>query len=81
MPSVETLRARAAEHARQLESVFFVKASDLAARWNVDVEEGVLSIPRAELPYLEHGKSKSRRYDPRDVEAYEQRAKKGEAAA
>jgi hypothetical protein len=79
MPTIEELRARQKEHARQLEAVFFAKANELAARWNVDVDS-VLEIPRADLPYIEHGKSKSRRYDPRDVEAYEQRAKKGAAA-
>jgi hypothetical protein len=79
MPTIDELRARQAEHARQLDAVFWVKASDLGARWNVDVES-VLAVPREELPYLEYGKTKSRRYDPRDVEAYEQRAKKGSAA-
>lgn len=80
MPTIEEMRARQAEHARQLESVFFAKTSELAARWNIDVES-VTAIPRKELPYLEYGKTKSRRYDPRDVEAYELRAKQGEPGA
>jgi hypothetical protein len=80
MASIEEIRARQREHARQLDTVFFVKSSDLQARWNIDIEE-VLDIPRSELPYLEHGKTKSRRYDPRDVDAYEQRKKTGEVAA
>lgn len=79
MPTIEELRARQKEHARQLESVLFVKANELAARWSVDVDT-VLTIPREDLPFIEYGKSKSRRYDPRDVEAYEQRAKQGNAA-
>lgn len=79
MPSIDELRARQREHARQLESVFFVKSHELSARWGVDIDE-VLAIPREQLPYLEYGKSKSRRYDPRDVEAYEQTAKTGTAA-
>ncbi len=79
MPSIEELRARKAEHAKQLEAVLYVKVSDLAARWNLD-PEGVTKIPREELPYLEFGESDSRRYDPRDVEAYEERKKKGVAA-
>lgn len=79
MATIAELRARQQEHARQLEAVFFAKASELAARWNVDVDT-VLAIPRGELPYIEYGKTDTRRYDPRDVEAYEQRAKKGTAA-
>lgn len=79
MPSIDELRARQAEHAKQLESVFFVKTSALVARWDVDVET-VLAIPRARLPYIEYGASESRRYDPRDVEAYEASAKSGAAA-
>jgi hypothetical protein len=77
MATIAELRARQQEHARQLEAVLFVKASELAARWNVDVDT-VLNIPRAKLPFLEYGKSQTRRYDPRDVEAYE-RAEKGAA--
>jgi hypothetical protein len=80
MPSIEELRARQREHARRLESVLFAKASELAARWNADVET-VHAIPREKLPYMEIGKSKSRRYDPRDVEAYEQAEKQPGAAA
>lgn len=79
MPTIDELRARQAEHSKQLDAVLFAKTSDLSARWSIDVET-ILSIPRAELPYIEYGKSRTRRYDPRDVEAYEQHAKKGEAA-
>lgn len=78
MASIEELRARQREHARQLEAVFYVKTSDLAARWNIDVDE-VLEISRDKLPYLEYGKTNSRRYDPRDVETYEDREKRGAA--
>jgi len=77
MASIEELRQRQREHARQLEAVNFVKTSDLVARWGWDVEV-VLAIPREELPYLEYGKTRARRYDPRDVETYEDKAKRGE---
>jgi hypothetical protein len=70
MPTIEQLRAKARENAKQLESVLWAKASDLSIRWGVDVET-VHGIPRHELPYIEFGKSNARRYDPRDVEAYE----------
>ena len=80
MPTIDELRARAAAHARQLEAVLWLKSSDLAARWGVDVDT-VTALPRAELPYLEFGKSKTRRYNPDDVRAYEERAKQGTPGA
>jgi len=76
--TIKELRARAAAHAKQLDAVLWAKVSDLAARWGVDPET-VLAIPRAELPYMTFGGSEARRYDPRDVEAYEQRHKQGAA--
>lgn len=51
--------------------MLWLKSADLAARWDVDPDT-VTALPREQLPYLEFGKSKARRYDPRDVEAYEQ---------
>lgn len=80
MPSIETLRERAKAHARQLEAVLWLKTSDLVARWGIDSAE-ILAVPRAELPYLEFGASRARRYDPRDVEAYEQSHKTPGVAA
>ena len=80
MPTIDELRARAAEHARQLDAVLWLKVTDLAARWGVDPET-VTAIAREELPYIQFGKSRTRRYDPRDVEAYESVAKRGETAA
>lgn len=79
MPSIEELRARAREHSKQLEAVLFAKSSDLVARWGIDAEE-ILKIPRAELPYLEFGASNARRYNPLDVEAFEEKKKRGAAA-
>lgn len=74
------LRAEAREHAKQLAAVRYVTVQDLAARWGID-DDTVREIPRKALPYLPFGKSgKIRRYDPRDVEAYEAREKAGEAA-
>lgn len=72
MTRIEELRARAADHARQLDAVLWVKVDQLAARWAVD-REIITAIPRSELPYLEFGKSNSRRYHPADVEAYEKK--------
>ena len=68
------LRAEAREHAKQLEAVRFLTAQELAARWGVD-DETVKAIPHAELPYLTMGKSRMRRYDPRDVETFERKQK------
>lgn len=74
MPSIESLRARRADQSLKLEPVFFAKGKDLAARWSIDAE-AVTRIAREKLPYLEFGKSNTRRYDPRDVESYEEREK------
>lgn len=79
MPTLAEIRAAAREHAKQLAAVRYVTVQDLAARWGVD-DDTVRAIPRFELPYLAFGKSGTRRFDPRDVEAYEERVKKGEAA-
>ncbi|HEY4306546.1 MAG TPA: hypothetical protein VGM82_18870 [Gemmatimonadaceae bacterium] len=38
----------------------------------------VRKIARDKLPYLEFGGTNTRRYDPADVERYEQTAKHGE---
>lgn len=80
MATIDELRARQADHSRQLAAVLFVKTSDLVVRWGVDIDT-VVEIPRDELPFIEYGKSRARRYDPRDVEAYEERKKKGDQAA
>lgn len=78
MPNtLDQIRAEARAHAKQLEAVRFVQVRDLAERWGMDVTT-VRAIPRAHLPYLEYGKSNRRRYDPRDVEEYERRAKAGD---
>jgi hypothetical protein len=77
--TVAEIRAEAMQHARQIEAVKFLTVQDLALRWRVD-DETVRKIDRASLPYLEFGKSKMRRYDPREVERYEQQGK-GESAA
>jgi hypothetical protein len=67
------------EHAKQLDAVRWMPAVDLAARWGVSVKT-VRKIPRDALPYLTLGASDVRRYDPRDVEAYELANKRGTAA-
>lgn len=79
MKSIAELRAGAREHAKQIEAVIWLKTSDLVARWGVDAPS-ILAIPRPDLPYIEFGASKQRRYSPDDVTGYEQRAKQGEAA-
>lgn len=77
MANLSELRAAAREHAKQLEAVRFLTVQDLAARYGVD-EDTVRAVPRDRLPYLPFGKSGMRRYDPRDVERFEERAKAGE---
>jgi hypothetical protein len=77
--TVAEIRAEAAQHARQIEAVKFLTVQELADRWRVD-DETVRKIDRTELPFLEFGKSRMRRYDPREVERYEQQGK-GESAA
>ena len=77
--SLEQIKQSAREHTRQLAAVNFATVQILAARWGVD-EDTVRAIPRDKLPYLEFGQSNRRRYDPRDVERYEQTEKTGAAA-
>lgn len=67
------------EHARQIAAQKWLSVADLADRWAVS-RPMVRKIPRAELPYLTLGSSEIRRYEPSDVAAYEDRAKRGEAA-
>lgn len=64
-----------AEHERQLEAATFLTVHELAARWGIS-EDAVRAIPAKALPYLPFGKSNRRRYDPRDVEAYEEAEKR-----
>lgn len=78
-PSLDQLRASAREHAKQLDAVSWVSVNDLAARWGVSPGT-VRKIPRALLPYLTLGESQVRRYDPRDIESYEEKCKRGDAA-
>lgn len=78
MPSIAELRERAREHAREIEAVLWMKVADLSARWGLDAET-IKMIPREKLPFLEFGERGDRRYDPRDVEAFEAREKKGAA--
>ena len=70
MTRLAEIRAQAREHAKQLEAVRFLTVQDLEARWGVG-DDVVRAIPRAELPYLVFGKNGMRRFDPRDVERYE----------
>lgn len=72
-------RTETLEHARQLEAVNWVSAMQLARRWSVSAKT-VRKISREKLPYLTLGESEVRRYDPRDIEAYEDREKRGNAA-
>lgn len=76
MPSVAEMRAGAADHARQLDSVRWLGVKDLVLRWGI-AKATVRAIPRDRLPYLLFGESNVRRYDPRDVEAYEDAEKRG----
>lgn len=75
-PTVAQLRADASEHARQIEAVLWISAQDLAKRWGVSPVT-VRAISREKLPYLQLGGTRVRRYDPRDVEAFEDREKRG----
>jgi hypothetical protein len=72
------MRAEAREHARQIEAVTWLSVHELAQRWRVSPNT-VRKIPRSALPYLMLGETRVRRFDPRDVEAFEQRAKTGES--
>lgn len=75
MPSIEELRAARDAHAKQIEAVHWLTVQDLAARWGI-APGTVRKIPRDLLPYLPFGQSKQRRYDPRDVERYEETQKR-----
>jgi len=82
MNDLATIRARAAEHQRELTERQFLTVGQLAARWNV-APSTVRDIPADELPFLEFGrglKLRRRRYDPSDVEAYERSHRRGRAA-
>ncbi len=72
------LREEAQGHARQLEAITWPGVPELHRRWRISPAL-VRAIPRDKLPYLTFGKSDVRRYDPRDVEAYEQTEKRGAA--
>lgn len=71
MTRLAEIRAQAREHARQLEAVRFLTVQDLEGRWGVG-DDVIRAIPRAELPYLVFGKNGMRRFDPRDVERFEE---------
>lgn len=83
---LESIRRAAAEHQREIDVVrTWLKPAQLATRWNVSVST-VKAIPASELPFKEFGrglKLKRRRYDPADVDAYEQRkeGREGRTAA
>jgi len=70
MASIDELRAARDAHAKQIEAVNWLTVQDLAARWHV-APGTVRKVPRSTLPYLLFGASNQRRYDPRDVERYE----------
>lgn len=74
MPSIADLRAGAEAHARQLESIHWLGTKELMLRWGI-AKETVRAIPREQLPYLLFGETNIRRYDPRDVEAFESEQK------
>jgi hypothetical protein len=70
------IRQRAREHQEEIDlAVRFLSPKTVAERWDMSVT-AVLAIPREDLPYtvINAGKVKHhRRYDPRDVVAYETR--------
>ena len=81
MTDLATIRARAAEHQRELTERQYLSVAQLAARWQL-APSTVRDIPADELPYLEFGrglKLRRRHYDPADVEAYERQHRKGAA--
>lgn len=80
MPTTERtrIRAQAKEHAKQIDAVRWAGVPELSDRWGVGAKI-IRAIPREKLPYLTLGKSDVRRYDPSDVEAYEQAEKRGAA--
>ena len=73
------IRALAKAQSLQIQAVVWLGVNELAARWSVSPGT-VRKISRDALPYLTMGESHVRRYDPRDVEAYENSAKRGTAA-
>lgn len=73
---LDAIRAAARAHARQIDAVRFATVQQLAERWVIS-EDAVRAIPREQLPYLQFGRSRMRRYDPRDVERYEEAQKLG----
>lgn len=79
MSTLAEMRAEAAKQSRQLEAVLWLTVADLAARWGVSTGT-VRKIPRTELPYLTLGASHVRRYNPDDVQGFEAKAKRGDAA-
>jgi hypothetical protein len=67
------IRAKAAQHDDEIQSVQWFTVADLAARWQLS-QTTVRLIPRDELQYKEFGTGKShrrRRYRAEWVEAYE----------
>ena len=76
MPSLSELRQRAREHTRRLEAIQWAGVNDLVIRWDKG-RKAILAIPRSKLPYLEIGGNRERRYDPRDIETFEEREKYG----
>jgi hypothetical protein len=75
------IRARAAEHDDDVQSVTWYTVADLAARWKLS-QTTVRLIPKEELHYKEFGAGKShrrRRYRREWVEAYEAQSGRGDA--
>jgi hypothetical protein len=72
MRDLTEIRARAAAHDEDLESVRWPTATELAARWSVSVST-VYAIPREHLPFKAFGRGPRprRRYRPADVAAFE----------
>jgi hypothetical protein len=77
--TVEELRAEAADHARQIESVHWLSVNDLRARWAVSAVV-IRQIPREKLPYITLGETSIRRYRPDDVERFEAEERKAPEA-
>lgn len=77
MRDLATMRAEAQEHERSMAAVSWLRAKDLIHRWHLCATT-IRAIPASELPYLDVSRAPSReqrRYDPRDVAAYEKRRK------
>lgn len=66
-------------HEAQIAAQRWLSVADLAQRWGVS-RPMVRKVSRGELPYITLGSSEIRRYDPADVQAFEQGAKRGEVA-